>query len=75
VGGDRIRPGVRQRSETRTLFRDLVQNVQEITGRSGQPIQAGDEHHIIVVEAFQQAREFRAVGPGSADLLAEDLLG
>jgi hypothetical protein len=75
VWGRCVTPCVIQRPEASTFLGDLVQNIEEVTGRAGQTIETGDEEHVVRLKGGECLPELGAIGPGAADLLPEDLLG
>jgi hypothetical protein len=46
----RIGPGVVQRLERGSALRDLVQDVEQIAGRTRQAVEPGDHEHVALAE-------------------------
>jgi hypothetical protein len=73
VCGRGVGPGIAQRLEAGTGLGDGVEDVEEITGGAGQPIEACHHQHVALAEALDDLGQLGAVGLGAADLLGIDL--
>ena len=70
--GGRVRPRFSQRSQTRPGVLDTFRDVQQVARRPGQPIKAGDGHHVAGAEMLKQAAKLGPVAFRATDLFFED---
>ena len=63
VGG--VGPGVAQRPETGLLACDGRQGVQQVAGRSRQPVEPRNHQHVACLKLVEQPAKLRAVGLGT----------
>jgi hypothetical protein len=68
-----ITPRIVQRLELGALLGELVQDVQEITGRPCQPIKPCHDQHVGSLDPPHELAKLDAVGTGAADFLLVDL--
>jgi hypothetical protein len=47
-----VRPGISQRAEARALLSDGIQDVEKVTGRSGQAIEPRDHENVAPIQRF-----------------------
>jgi hypothetical protein len=71
--GRRVGPGLAQRSELGTGLGNLLEDVEEIPGRAGQPVESGDQHEVAFAEHVQQPVQLRPATLCAGYLLAIDL--
>ena len=68
----RVRPGVAQRPEPRTLLSDGIQDVEKVTGRSSQAIEPSDHENVALIQRLYKPRKLLTIGSRTADLLPEN---
>ena len=71
VGRGRVCPIVAEGLERRACFRDLVEDVEQVPGRPGQPIKPSDDHNVSRVDGFQQPMKLSAMVCRAANLFLE----
>jgi hypothetical protein len=62
MGGGGVGPGIAQRPEPRLLLGDRREGVEQIPGRSCQPVQPGHHQHVVRLDRLQRAAKLGAVG-------------
>ncbi len=70
----RVSPDVRERAKDSTIFGDRAENVQEVPCRAGQPIELGDQQHVLGLEPVEELFELHSLPLGSADRFLKHLL-
>jgi hypothetical protein len=77
LASPRRRPGLRP-TITKTLLRaglgcaSRATNLQQITGRAGQAIKAGDNQHVLFADVIEQTRELRPIARSAGHFFLED---
>ena len=62
------------RSKTSTRNFDLLNNINEVTKRPGEPVVLRHDNHIIFTEMLKHLLKLRSLSRLAGDLLLEDLL-
>jgi len=68
-----VGPGIGERFELRASVGDLVEHVEQITGRTRQTIKAGDQQGVAGFQPFEELGEYRAISLRAAGSLSIDL--
>lgn len=70
-----VGPSVGERAESGSAFGDGVESVEQVAGRAGQSVKAGDDKHVSRVEGCKDPGKLPAIGLGPAGSLLKYLLG
>jgi hypothetical protein len=65
----RIGPGLRKRAQARLGLSDQFGDIEQVAGRTRQPIEAVHDNHIGGAEMVEQTRQFGTVAARARDLL------
>src|SRR5262249_29376159 len=69
-----VGPGIAQALEARAAVGDLSEHVQQVPGRSCQPVEPADEQYVAFLQRLDGLGELEAIRASSRDLLPEDPL-
>jgi hypothetical protein len=67
-----VGPGLAQRAQAGAGLAQLLGDPQQVAGRAGQAVEAGDHGHVALARLVEQAGELRPVAPGAGELLLVD---
>jgi hypothetical protein len=73
MSGRGIGPSILERFEAGAAFADLIEHIEQVARRSGQPIKPRDHEHVARLKPADCLRQLRPVRLGPRHLLFEDL--
>src|SRR5712671_4009804 len=69
VWGRGVRPAILERTEAGAPLRQLVEQVEQVPGRTRQPIKTGDDQHVALLKPADRLGQLGAVSLGPRDLV------
>ena len=67
-----VRPGLAQGAQPGAGLAQLLGDLEQVTGRASQAVEAVDHDHVGLAHLVEQAGELRPITPGTGELLLVD---
>src|SRR5262249_6339012 len=73
VWGGSVSPRILERTKASAALADLIEDIEQVAGRSRQAIEPHDREHVAVLEPANHLGQLRSVGLRTRDLLFVDV--